>query len=134
MYGNDDSTPKSGNMYMRYEEEYKNSKQNPNDPVIAGNKVIIIDTKLSDAIRFAKILEKGVTDSLKQAKDLKTKIDGGKWSGKTRDAFLCYLELILQLHEDVEQAMKDHTSALNHLHQSMIDILSNSEITALNRL
>ncbi|NPC93927.1 WXG100 family type VII secretion target [Bacillus sp. WMMC1349] len=119
---------------MRYEEEYKNSKQNPNDPVIAGNKVIIIDTKLSDAIRFAKILEKGVTDSLKQAKDLKTKIDGGKWSGKTRDAFLCYLELILQLHEDVEQAMKDHTSALNHLHQSMIDILSNSEITALNRL
>ncbi|MDA7028105.1 WXG100 family type VII secretion target [Bacillus sp. CLL-7-23] len=101
---------------------------------VNGDKVHIDHSELSEAIKHAKKIEKGVTDSLEKAKNLKTKIEDGEWSGQTRDACLCYLELIVQFHGDIESAVKDHTSAVKDLHKTMVDFLENPEINAIKRL
>jgi hypothetical protein len=73
-----------------------------------------------------KAIEKHVGDSLKKAKELKAYVESGKWSGKTRDAFLSYLELIIELNADMKDALKDHTAALDALQNARETIFQSS--------
>lgn len=65
---------------------------------------------------------------------MKAYVESGKWSGKTRDAFLSYLELIIELNADMKDALKDHTSALDALEKHIEDFSKLSEVQEIKNL
>ncbi|MEC3606120.1 WXG100 family type VII secretion target [Bacillus glycinifermentans] len=101
---------------------------------VGGQTVDISLNETSKALSHAKAIEKHVSDSLSQAKELKAFIESGKWSGKTRDAFLSYLELIIDLNADMKDALKENTSALDALEKSISDFSKLSEVKEIQNL
>lgn len=53
---------------------------------------------------------------------------------KTRDAFLSYLELIIELNADMKDALKDHTAALDALQMHIDDFSKLSEVQEIKNL
>ncbi|MCY8036383.1 WXG100 family type VII secretion target [Bacillus sonorensis] len=113
---------------------YYNYSYNTAESKVSGESVEISHNGTIKALSHAKTIEKHVGDSLRQAKDLKSYIESGEWNGKTRDAFLSYLELIIQLNEDMKDALNDHTSALNALEKSIGDFSKLSEVKEIQNL
>ncbi|MEC1262250.1 WXG100 family type VII secretion target [Bacillus swezeyi] len=101
---------------------------------VSGEAVKLSHNGTIKALSHAKAIEKHVSDSLNKAKELKSYVESGKWSGKTRDAFLSYLELIIDLNADMKDALEDHTSALNVLEKSIDDFSKLSEVKEIQNL
>lgn len=104
------------------------------NPKVSGETVKISHNGTIKAHSHAKAIEKHVGDSLKKAKELKAYVESGKWSGKTRDAFLSYLELIIELNADMKDALKDHTAAIDALQMHIDDFSKLSEVQEIKNL
>ncbi|RAN88959.1 hypothetical protein B5P41_15220 [Bacillus sp. SRB_28] len=82
---------------------------------MSGKEVEIIGSNTASAISYAQNIENGMKDSLNEAKNLKAYVTCANWNGKTRDAFLSYLDLIIQYNSEMVEAFEGHTKALKEL-------------------
>ncbi|QHZ45834.1 MULTISPECIES: WXG100 family type VII secretion target [Bacillus] len=113
---------------------YGYSNYNTAKSKVSGEAVEISHNGAAEALAHAKAIEKHVSDSLNKANELKSYVESGRWSGKTRDAFLSYLELIIDLNADMKKALKDHTSSLKHLEKHIGDFSKLSEVKDIQSL
>ncbi|AIK37235.1 MULTISPECIES: WXG100 family type VII secretion target [Bacillus] len=90
--------------------------------------------EISSAISYAEQIEKGVKESLQQANELKSHVTGSRWNGKTRDAFLCYLELLIQYNSEVADALEGQTKALKELDKNIHSFTNRDEVENIKRL
>lgn len=101
---------------------------------MSGKEVEIIGSNTASAISYAQNIENGMKDSLNQAKDLKAYVTGAKWNGKTRDAFLSYLDLIIQYNSEMVEAFEGHTKALKELDKSIQTYGDIQKVRAIKQL
>ncbi|MFB6468429.1 WXG100 family type VII secretion target [Cytobacillus sp. Hz8] len=97
-------------------------------------KVRIHDDKVKEAQVAAKALEQSIQTSLTSCNELVSYISGAKWSGRARDAFLSYLEIIQQYHTDMLDAAKKQTKALNNLDGYYQDFLQDCSVKEVRNL
>ncbi|PEM57210.1 WXG100 family type VII secretion target [Bacillus pseudomycoides] len=91
-------------------------------------------SEVLSAISYAEQIEKGVKDSLEQVKALQSYVTGTRWSGKTRDAFLCYLELLIQYNSEVADTLEGQTKALKELDKNIHSFTNRAEVENIKRL
>ncbi|MEI4803441.1 WXG100 family type VII secretion target [Bacillus sp. FJAT-51639] len=96
--------------------------------------VEIHGSEISSAISYAEQIEKGVKDSLEQAKALQSYVTGTRWSGKTNDAFLCYLDVLIQYNAKVATVLEGQTKALKELDESIQSFANRIEVEKIKRL
>ncbi|SDZ50500.1 Proteins of 100 residues with WXG [Evansella caseinilytica] len=90
--------------------------------------------KLDAAKQAAQALENSITTSHRECKKLLSYVESSKWSGKARDAFLCYLEIIYQYHGDLKEAAALQTKALKNLDKYMDDFNRDSAVREVRNL
>ncbi|PEI72630.1 WXG100 family type VII secretion target [Bacillus wiedmannii] len=90
--------------------------------------------EISTAISYAEQIEKGVKDSLEQAKALQAQVTCSRWSGKTRDAFVCYLELLIQYNAQIADTLEIQTRALKELDKSIHSFTNRDEVVKMKIL
>lgn len=100
---------------------------------IVGN-VIIYGDKVNEAKAAAKGLEQSVQVSYESCEQLIAYIHSAKWSGKARDSFLSYLEIIQKYHKDMQDALAKQTKALNNLEGYMNDFLQDNAVNEVRNL
>ena len=76
-------------------------------------KVRIYEERVNEAKAAAKILEQSIKTSRDTCEQLISYVSAAEWSGKARDSFLSYLEIIQKYHKDIEVAVQLQTKALN---------------------
>lgn len=94
-----------------------------------------IDTgKVHEAKVAAKALEKSVASTYDQCQKLISTVQSAKWSGKSRDAFLTYIEIIHKYHHDMKSAAAKQTKALNNLDGYLDDFLQDGSVKEVRNL
>ena len=68
-------------------------------------KVRIYEERVNEAKAAAKILEQSIKTSHDTCEQLISYVSAAEWSGKARDSFLSYLEIIQKYHKDIEAAV-----------------------------
>lgn len=91
-----------------------------------GKEIGISGSEALNAISYAEQIEKGVKDSLQQAKELQAYVISSHWNGKTRDAFLSYLELLIQF--NLIQKWQKHLKGIRKHLKSLINIFNPLQI------
>ncbi|MBC1487313.1 WXG100 family type VII secretion target [Listeria seeligeri] len=71
--------------------------------------------KVAEAKASAKIVGESLDATHKKCKAVISYVEGASWSGKSRDAFLTFMEIIEQYHADVKKNYKKQKKALNAL-------------------
>lgn len=79
------------------------------------DKVTIYGDKVIEAKTIAKEIDNSLKTTYTQAKDLQNYVNGVSWKGKSKKAFVAYLDIIVQYHNDVKSAMKEQSKALENL-------------------
>lgn len=96
--------------------------------------VKINDTQLQEARRAAGQIENSLQSTLNQCNTLISYVHGAKWEGKSRNTFLSYLEIIQQYHQDLYEAVKLQTTALNNVERYKNDFLNDSSVKEVRNL
>lgn len=96
--------------------------------------VRIYGEKAYEAKMAAKALEQSVKNTFESCEQLISYIHSAKWSGKARDTFLTYLEIIQQYHKDMESALAKQTKALNNLEGYFNDFLHDGSVREVRNL
>ncbi len=96
--------------------------------------VRIYGEKAYEAKVAANALEQSVKSTYESCEQLISYIQSAKWSGKARDTFLTYLEIIRQYHKDMESALGKQTEALNNLEGYFNDFLQDSSVRDVRNL
>ncbi len=97
-------------------------------------KVIIHEDKLNEAKVAAKELEQSVDQTYETCKQLLSYVNKSEWSGNARDSFLTYLEIIEKYHQEMKDAVKKQTKALNNLDGYMEDFLKDGSVKEVKNL
>ena len=97
-------------------------------------KVIIHEDKLNEAKVAAKELEQSVDQTYETCKQLLSYVNKAEWSGNARDSFLTYLEIIEKYHQEMKNAVKKQTKALNNLDGYMEDFLKDGSVKEVKNL
>ncbi len=90
--------------------------------------------KVAEAKAQAKIVETSLSAVHKQCQSLISYVNGAKWDGKTRDAFLTYIELIEKYHAEVKKQYKKQRKALNELQDYEADYEEQFIVREVKRL
>lgn len=98
------------------------------------DKVTIHGDKVGEARTIAKEIDTALEDSYTEATDLKTYVDGVTWKGKSKKAFVAYLDIVVQYHKDVKSAMKEQTKALENLENYIEAYDSESKVREVKNL
>ncbi|PEA52458.1 hypothetical protein CON64_23530 [Bacillus pseudomycoides] len=101
---------------------------------MSGKEVEISGDGAVNAIAYAQQIENGVKQALQQAKDLQATVTGSQWKGETRNAFLCYLELIIKLNADMANELEYHTKVLKELDTHIHTFSDTDEVRMIKRL
>lgn len=101
---------------------------------MSGKEVEISGEGAVNAIAYAQQIESSVKDALQQAKELQATVTSSHWKGKTREEFLCYLELIIKLNVDMANALEDHTKALKDLDTHIQTFSNTNEVKMIQNL
>ena len=67
--------------------------------------VRIYGDKVNEAKAAAKRLEQSIEKTYEQCEQLLAYVHSAKWSGKARDSFLTYLEIIQKYHQEMKSAV-----------------------------
>lgn len=97
-------------------------------------KVRIYGDKANEAKLAAKALEQSVDRTHETCQQLISFVHSAQWSGKARDQFLSYMEIIEQYHKNMKSALKKQTKALNNLDGYMSDFLHDSSVKEVKNL
>ncbi|MBC1742040.1 WXG100 family type VII secretion target [Listeria welshimeri] len=73
--------------------------------------------KVAEAKKSAAIVEESLKTTYDKCKSVISYVEGASWSGKSRDAFLTFMELIEQYHADVKKNYKKQKKALKALEE-----------------
>ncbi|MBA3925727.1 WXG100 family type VII secretion target [Listeria rustica] len=79
------------------------------------DKVTIYGDKVGEAKAIAKEIDTALKNSYTDATSLQSFVNGVTWKGKSKKAFVAYLDIIVQYHKDVKSAMEEQTKALENL-------------------
>ncbi|MBF2476206.1 WXG100 family type VII secretion target [Listeria seeligeri] len=90
--------------------------------------------KVAEAKASAKIVEKSLETTHEKCKAVISYVEGASWSGKSRDAFLTFMELIEQYHADVKKNYKKQKKALNALDDYVKDFEETSYAKDVKKL
>lgn len=96
--------------------------------------VRIHDDKVNEAKAAAKALEQSVKTTYEKCEQLISYLHSAKWSGKSRDAFLSYIEIIQKYHKDLSAAVAKQTKALNNLDGYYNDFLQDPSVKEVRNL
>lgn len=98
------------------------------------SEVKINNYRLGEAKAAAKSLESSIKNSYKQCEELISYTHSATWSGKARDSFLTYLEIIYQYHKDLKEAASLQTKALNNLEGYFNDFNNDGSVRKVRNL
>jgi hypothetical protein len=90
--------------------------------------------KLNEAKAAAKALEQSIDKTYDKCDQLISYVNSAKWSGKSRDSFLSYLEIIQKYHHDMKSAVAKQTKALNNLDGYLDDFLQDGSVREVKNL
>lgn len=96
--------------------------------------VRIHEDKVNQAKAAAKALEQSVDKTYEHCEQLISYVQSAEWSGKSRDSFLTYMEIIQQYHQDMKSAVEKQTKALNNLDGYVDDFLQDSSVREVRNL
>jgi uncharacterized protein YukE len=96
--------------------------------------VKINGAKVNEAKETAKALEESIRNTKNTCSQLISYIHSAGWSGKSRDAFLIYLEIIHKYHQEMEKAAAKQTKALNNLESYFHDFLNDPSVKEVRNL
>ncbi|MEN2768987.1 WXG100 family type VII secretion target [Ornithinibacillus xuwenensis] len=96
--------------------------------------VRIDEGRLNEAKNAAKTLESSLKSTYSQCEDLISFVQSAKWEGKSRDAFITYLEIIYQYHKDLKKAASLQTKALNNLDGYIDDFSKDNSVREVRNL
>lgn len=96
--------------------------------------VRIHEDKVNEAKAAAKALEQSIDKTYDQCEQLISYLQSANWSGKSRDTFLSYLEIIQKYHHDMKSAVAKQTKALNNLDGYLDDFLQDSSVKEVRNL
>lgn len=82
----------------------------------------------------AKALERSIEAAYRDCGTLIARVESAKWSGKSRDTFLSYMELIEQYHKELVSIVKLQTKALDNLEGYKKDFLQDSAVSEVKNL
>ncbi|EUJ47065.1 WXG100 family type VII secretion target [Listeria fleischmannii] len=91
-------------------------------------------SKVEEAISSAKLIEDSLQTTHKKCTSIVQYVNGAKWSGKSRDAFLTYMEIIEQYHADINKNYKKQKKALENLKDYSGDFEESSISTEVKNL
>ncbi|MBC2175198.1 WXG100 family type VII secretion target [Listeria booriae] len=98
------------------------------------DKVTIYGDKVGEARTIAKEIDIALKNSYDDATSLKSYVNGVTWKGKSKKAFVAYLDIIVQYHKDVKSAMKEQTKALENLEKYIEAYDSESKVREVKNL
>jgi hypothetical protein len=90
--------------------------------------------KVNEAKAAAKALEQSIEKTYESCEQLISYLHSAKWSGKSRDSFLSYLEIIQKYHHDMKSAVAKQTKALNNLEGYEDDFLQDGSVREVKNL
>ncbi len=90
--------------------------------------------KVNEAKAAAKALEQSIEKTYDQCQQLISYLHSAEWSGKSRDSFLTYLEIIQKYHFDMKSAAAIQTKALNNLEGYFNDFLQDPSVREVRNL
>ena len=90
--------------------------------------------KVNEAKVAAKALEQSIEQTYESCEQLISYLHSAKWSGKSRDSFLSYLEIIQKYHHDLKSAVAKQTTALNNLDGYFDDFLQDGSVREVKNL
>jgi hypothetical protein len=90
--------------------------------------------KVNEAKAAAKALEQSIEQTYESCEQLISYLHSAKWSGKSRDSFLSYLEIIQKYHYDMKSAVAKQTKALNNLDGYVDDFLQDGSVREVKNL
>ncbi|GGE59385.1 WXG100 family type VII secretion target [Priestia taiwanensis] len=96
--------------------------------------VDISTSRTGEAIKHAEEMERDVKEALRLAKELQATVSSSLWSGQTRDAFLSYVDLIIQLNVDMVDTLEVQTKALIELEDNIHSFSSTKEVQIIKSL
>ena len=96
--------------------------------------VKIYGDKVNEAKAAAEALEQSIKTSRNTCERLISYVSAAEWSGKARDSFLSYLEIIEQYHKGIEEAVVLQTKALNNIEGYMDDFLQDNSVKEVRNL
>lgn len=98
------------------------------------DKVTIYGDKATEARKIANDINTAMETSYEYATSLKSYVNGVTWKGKSKQAFVAYLDIIVQYHEDVKSAMEEQTKALENLETYIEAYDSESKVQEVKNL
>ncbi|MBC6310990.1 WXG100 family type VII secretion target [Listeria sp. FSL L7-1582] len=98
------------------------------------DKVEIYGDEAKEARKLAKEIDTALKNSYTDATSLQSFVHGVTWKGKSKDAFVAYLDIIVQYHKDVKSAMKEQTKALENLETYIEAYDSESKVREVKNL
>ena len=90
--------------------------------------------QVNEAKAAARALEQSIEKTYDQCEQLISYLHAAEWSGKSRDAFLTYLEIIQKYHHDMKSAVAKQTKALNNLEGYFDDFLQDPSVREVRNL
>lgn|SRR5690554_769398 len=90
--------------------------------------------RLGQAQEAARALERSINLTHRKCEELISYTQSASWSGKSRDAFLTYLEIIYQYHNELKEAAALQTKALNNLEGYFKDFNNDGAVKEVRNL
>ncbi|MFC4620334.1 WXG100 family type VII secretion target [Camelliibacillus cellulosilyticus] len=96
--------------------------------------VKIYGDKAHEAQAAAKALEQSIASACDQCEALISFLHSAKWRGKSRDAFLTYIEIIHKYNKDLKSALIKQTKAIQHLEDYINDFERDPSVREVKHL
>lgn len=96
--------------------------------------VLIDKDKLNDAKQDANSIKNSVKRTEQYCETLLSITSSSSWKGKSKDAFLTYLEIIVQYHHDLSEAVDLQKEALQNLEQYIGEFPQDSRVSKVRNI
>lgn len=87
-----------------------------------------------NSLEYAKEIEQSMKTAYEYCSTLKATIYGSSWKGKSRDAFLTYVEIIAQYHKELNEILSKQTKALKNIEKYRDNFSNDSMVTEVKQL
>lgn len=96
--------------------------------------VIIDSKKLAEAKQIASNIETSIKRTEMYCGTLVSTVASSSWKGKSREAFLSYIEIIEGYHKDLTSAVQLQTKALNNLERYINEFSKDNRVSRIRDL
>lgn len=98
------------------------------------SKLEITESAVETANTYAEELTTALEESNDKAKNLLSKVENSSWKGASKDAFVAYLTIVQQYHEDIYSASKKQKQALKAIPKGMEGYEAHGEVAKVKSL